>query len=111
MKIASAFWHETMFEYDWNHSIGLPVDRQRNSDEHRTGRAFSTSFTFDDEIGKALINYALIMNISLLSLLLTCYYIFLFKLVNNETDLCVGMNVNSRYKPALHNIIGTFINL
>jgi hypothetical protein len=111
MKVASAFWHETMFEYDWNRHIGLPVDRQRNSDERRTGRAYTSSFTFDDDVGKAFINYASATNVPLLSLWLTCYYIFLFKLVNIDTDLCVGMNVDSRYKPELNNIVGAFINL
>lgn len=111
MKMASAFWHETMFEYDWNLHIAMPTDRQRNSNERRSGRAYTSSFKFDDNIASALIDYASAMNVSLLSLLLTCYYIFLFKLVQTKTDLCVAMNVNSRYKPELNNIIGPFTNM
>lgn len=111
MNMATAFCREIMFEYNWNHHIFLPTDRQRNSDEKPTGRAHSFTFTFDDNLAKTLINYASTMNVSLLTLLLTCYYVFLFKLTPNETDLCVAMNVNSRYKPQFNDIIGPFTNM
>ncbi|CAF1668429.1 unnamed protein product, partial [Adineta ricciae] len=42
-------------------------------------------------------------------LLLACYYAFLFKLTNGEQDLCIGMNINGRYKDELHSIIGSFV--
>jgi hypothetical protein len=111
MKMASAFWREIMFEYDWNHHIVLPHDRQRNSDERRSGRAYTVSFTFDDNTAKVFINYASATDASLLTLFLTCYYVFLFKLTQTETDFCVAMNMNSRYKPEWNNIVGAFVNL
>ena len=103
MKMASAFWRETMFEYDWN--------RQRNSNEKRSGRAYTVSYTFDDKTTKALIDYTSATNVPLLALFLTCYYIFLFKFTQTETDLCVAMNVNGRYKDEFNDIIGPFMNL
>ncbi|CAF0953041.1 unnamed protein product [Adineta steineri] len=36
MKTASAFWHETMFDFDWNRLINLPIAHQRSSDEQQT---------------------------------------------------------------------------
>lgn len=111
MKMATEFWHQTMFQYNWNRPLFLLTDRQRKSDEKRTGRTYTINFTFDNNLSQAFINYASAMNVSLLSLFLTSYYIFLFKLAPTETDLCVAMNVNSRYKSQLNHIIGPFMNL
>ena len=111
MKVARAFWHEIMFAYEWNHHISLPIDFQRYSDERRSGRASTASLTFDDELAKECIKYAAAKSVPLLTLFLTCYYLFLFKLTNIETDLCVAMNMSSRYKPDLNDLIGNFMNL
>lgn len=111
MKVSSSFWHEMMFGYNWNHHLTLPIDYQQKSDKEHIGYDCTTSLKFTDDIAKALIDYVSLMDISLLSLLLTCYYVFLFKLNNDETDLCVAMNADSRYRPELENVIGTFTNL
>ncbi len=111
MKVSSSFWNEMMFGYNWNHHLTLPIDYQQKSDKEHIGYDYTTSLKFTDDIAKALIDYASLMDISLLSLLLTCYYVFLFKLSNDETDLCVATNVDSRYKAELENVIGTFANL
>jgi hypothetical protein len=111
MKISNSFWHEIMFEYNWNHHLTLPIDHQQKSDKEHIGYACTTSLKLTDDITKALIDCASLMDTPLLSLLLTCYYVFLFKLSNNETDLCVAMSIDSRYKTKLENIIGTFNNL
>jgi hypothetical protein len=110
-KVASAFWCEMMFDYDWNRHLDLPIDQQRQFDERRISSAYSSSFKFDDDVAEMLMDYASVANIPLMPIFLTCYYVFLFKFAKNETDLCVGMNVTSRYRPELKNIIGTFVNL
>ena len=107
MKVADAFWHETMFEYDWTRRIDLPVDHQRASNVRRTNYAYTASFKFNDDEAKAFIDYASAQNIPLLALAFTCYFVFLFKLSNGEVDFCVAMDTNSRYRPELKNIIGT----
>lgn len=111
MKVSSSFWHEIMFEYNWNHHLTLPIDYQQKSDKEQIDYPYTTSFNFNHNITKAIIDCALLMDIPLLSVLLTCYYIFLFKLTNNETDLCVAMIINSRYRSELENIIGACNNL
>jgi hypothetical protein len=103
MKMASSFWHETMLEYDWNRQLNLPTDHQQKSNQLHIGCAYTASLT--------LVDYASASDIPLSALLLTCYYVFLFKLANGETDLCVGMSVNSRYTIELQDVIGTFINM
>ncbi|CAF3827398.1 unnamed protein product [Rotaria sp. Silwood1] len=81
-KIASTFWRETMFGYDWNHPADLPIDRQRNYEKPHTGFAYTAGFKFDDDVAKDLINYASTANISLQALSLACFYVFLFKITN-----------------------------
>ena len=36
---------------------------------------------------------------------------FLFKLTNGEKDLCIGMNIDNRYRDELKSIIGLFENI
>ena len=36
---------------------------------------------------------------------------FLFKLTNGERDLCIGMNINNRYRDELMSMIGMFDNV
>ena len=111
MNIEKQFWHQTMFQYNWNRPFLLPTDHQRNSDQKRTGCVHTINFTFDHCLSKDLIDYASTMNVSLSTLFLTSYFIFLFKLAPTETDLCVAMNVDSRCKPQFNDIIGPFMNL
>ena len=44
-------------------------------------------------------------------LALASYYVFLFKLTNGDSDLCIGMNINNRYHNELKSIIGLFENI
>ncbi|CAF4097549.1 unnamed protein product, partial [Adineta steineri] len=88
IEMFSTFWQETMFGYQWNRLFHL-------SSEKRTSRTFSASSIFDSDLTKAIINYVSTTNVSLLNLFLTCYYIFLFKLVPNQKDLCIGMYINN----------------
>ncbi|CAF4068351.1 unnamed protein product, partial [Adineta steineri] len=39
------------------------------------------------------------------------YFIFLFKLTNGQTGLCIAMNINHRYRDELKSIIGLFENV
>ncbi|CAF4860286.1 unnamed protein product, partial [Rotaria socialis] len=111
MKQASTFWHEIMFDYDWDRHLNFPIDHKYKSLEQPTGFAYSTTVKLHDDLATTLSDYASAMKMSLLPLLLACYYLFLFKFTNGETDLCIGVHVSSRDRFELQNIIGTFINI
>ncbi|CAF4066371.1 unnamed protein product, partial [Rotaria magnacalcarata] len=110
MSMAYAFWLEALCNYAIDQPLSLPFDRYRLSDEQRTGRGVSVSFHFGQELSSAFLIYARMSNTTLEQLSLACYYVFLFKLTNGEQDLCVGMNIDGRYKDELHPIIGMFAN-
>ena len=111
MIAANMFWLETLHQCNLDHSLSLPYDRYRLANEQRTGHAISISFNFDQDLSNDFISYASLNNFKVEYLLLTTYYMFLFKLTNGERDLCIGMNINNRYKDELKSIIGLFDNI
>ncbi|CAF3917459.1 unnamed protein product [Rotaria sordida] len=110
MTAASMFWLDTLRDYKIDHSLPLPFDRYRLSDEYRTGREMSVSFDFGEDLSHVFLAYSSSNSITALQLALACYYAFLFKLTNGEKDLCIGMNTHGRYKEELMSVIGMFVN-
>ena len=110
MTAASMFWMDTLHDCHLDRSLPLPYDHYRVSDEHRTGRATSISFDFGQDLSHHFLLYASLNSTTIEHLSLACYYAFLFKLCNSETDLCVGMNTDGRYKEELMSVIGMFVN-
>ncbi|CAF5090396.1 unnamed protein product, partial [Rotaria sp. Silwood1] len=92
MTAASMFWRDTLRNCKIDHSLPLPFDRYRLSDEHRTGRGVSFAFDFGEDISHDFLSYSLSNDIRVEQLALASYYAFLFKLTNGENDLCIGMN-------------------
>ena len=88
IKDDESFWREIMFDYDWNHHINLsvPIDKLESDCDYLSSYKY-----LEDDLTRKFIEYATAHNVSLESLFLTCYYIFLFKLASNETDLCIAM--------------------
>ncbi len=110
MTGASMFWLDTLHDCNLDRSLPLPYDRHRLVDEHRTGRGTSVSFNFGQDLSSRFLIYASSNNIQAQHLALACYYAFLFKLTNGERDLCIGMNVDNRYRDELKPIIGLLGN-
>ncbi|CAF4089084.1 unnamed protein product, partial [Rotaria sordida] len=110
MTAASIFWHETLYDCNLDQSLQLPFDRYRLSDEHRTGRGVFISFNFGEDLSRAFLTYSSSNGITPEQLLLASYFAFLFKLTNGESDLCIGMNTDGRYKEELMSVIGMFVN-
>jgi non-ribosomal peptide synthetase component F len=110
MTGASMFWLDTLHDCRLDRSLPLPYDRYRLMDEHRTGHGTSVSFDFSQDLSHHLLAYASSNEITLETLVLTCYYTFLFKLTNGEKDLCIGMNTHGRYKEEFMSVIGMFAN-
>ncbi|CAF3799439.1 unnamed protein product [Adineta steineri] len=110
MTGASMFWLDTLHDCKLDQPLSLPFDRHRLSNEHRTGRGTSISFDFGQDLSHDFLIQASSNNISLEYLALATYYVFLFKLTNGETDLCIGINTHGRYRDELSSIIGMFVN-
>ena len=111
MTGASMFWLDTLHNCKLDQSLPLPFDRYRLSDEQQLGHRTTVSFTFGQDLSHDALTYASSHNISIQHLTLATYYIFLFKLTNGESDLCIGMNINNRYHDELKSIIGLFENI
>src|ERR1700734_415560 len=110
MNGASMFWLDTLHDCNLDQPLPLPYDRYRLSDEHRTGRGTFHSFDFGQDLSNHFLTYASSNNIKAQHLALATYYVFLFKLTNGEKDLCIGINIDSRYRDELKSIIGMFVN-
>ncbi|CAF4207788.1 unnamed protein product, partial [Adineta steineri] len=112
MTGASMFWLDAFHDCKLDQSLPLPFDRYRLANEHRTIHTTSISFDFGQDLSHHFLIYASSNNISLEHLTFAIYFIFLFKLTNGQTDLCVAMNINNnRYRDELKSIIGLFENI
>ncbi|CAF3939613.1 unnamed protein product, partial [Adineta steineri] len=110
MAGASMFWLDALHDCKLDQPLSLPFDRYRLSNENRTGRGTSISFDFGQDLSHDFLIHASSNSISLEHLALTTYYVFLFKLTDGETDLCIGINTHGRYRDELSSIIGMFVN-
>ncbi|CAF1591872.1 unnamed protein product, partial [Adineta steineri] len=111
MTGASMFWLDALQDFKLDQSLPLPFDRYRLSNGHRTGRGTSISFDFGRDLSHHFLIHASSNSISLEQLVLATYFIFLFKLTNEQTDLCIAMNIDNRYRDELKSIIGLFENV
>ncbi|CAF1548945.1 unnamed protein product, partial [Didymodactylos carnosus] len=108
MTNAEEFWKLSLSDYETGNDW-LPCHCRKS--EKRTLQGSFVRFELDENITEQMLQYALKARVSMFQLCITCYYIFLFKLSNGETDQCVGtVNVN-RYRPELQSIVGMFVNL
>ncbi|CAF4252044.1 unnamed protein product, partial [Adineta steineri] len=110
MTGASMFWLDALHNCKLDQPLSLPFDRYRLANEHRTGRGTSISFDFGQDLSHDFLIYASSNNVSLEQLALATYYVFLFKLTNGQTDLCIGINTHGRYRDEFESIIGMFVN-
>ncbi|CAF4020000.1 unnamed protein product [Adineta steineri] len=112
MTSASMFWLDVLHDCKLDQPLSLPFDRYRLSNEHRTGHGTSISFDFGQDLSHDLLIHASSNNISLEHVTFTLYFMFLFKITNGRTDLCLAMNINNnRYRDELKSIIGLFENV
>ncbi|CAF1500373.1 unnamed protein product, partial [Adineta steineri] len=112
MTGASMFWLDTLHDCKLDQPLSLPFDRYRLANEHRTDRGTSISFDFGQDLSHHFLTLASSNNVLREHLTFAIYFIFLFKLTNGQTDLCLGMNINNnRYRDELKSIIGLFENV
>ncbi|CAF1433641.1 unnamed protein product [Adineta steineri] len=110
MISANMFWHDALHDCKLDQSLSLPYDRYRLTNEYRSGFGTSISFDLDRDLCDIFLQYTSSKNISLEHLALSIYFVFLFKITNGDTDLCIGMDVDGRYRDELKSVIGMFFN-
>ncbi|CAF1363074.1 unnamed protein product [Adineta steineri] len=112
MLEASTFWLDVLHDCKLDQPLSLPSDRYRLANEHRTCHTTSVSFDFGQDLSHDFLTHASSNNIPLEHLTFAIYFIFLFKLTNGQTDLCISMNINNnRYRDELKSVIGLFENV
>ena len=109
MTLSRKFWYSQLEGCNLQHSLSLPYDRSRSSIHHRSGLASTTQLTVNDVTCTSFLKYASSHHLTLFQLGLSIFYVFLFKLSHNQTDLCVGTINANRYRSELYNMIGMFV--
>jgi hypothetical protein len=109
MMSSREFWHSELEGYNFEHSLSLPIDRQRVSTSEHSGLAYIAQINFDDEISMSFLNYASSHNLTPFQLGLATFYVFLFKLTHGQHDLCIASINANRYRSELQDLIGMFV--
>lgn len=105
------YWRETLRGYSWNHLLDLPYDFGIPTSARRSGRCSYVITDVPTEIVQATVTRAEELNVTLLQLTLTCFYIFLIQLSPHNRDACITIANRNRYRPELDNMIGMFVNM
>ncbi|CAF1541834.1 unnamed protein product, partial [Didymodactylos carnosus] len=100
------FWKKMLTDFPFEHHLKLPYDHYLT----KIGSGSSFPFQVDKSMIRQIFRYKQKRNVTMFRLFLSCYYVFLFKLIN-ETDLCVNGLTPNRYRSELGNIIGPFENM
>ncbi|CAF4227212.1 unnamed protein product [Rotaria sordida] len=104
MTLSSDFWYSQVQAYNLECQLSLPTDRQRSSNDPRSGFASVAQISFDDQISRAFLNYASAYKVTPFQLGLATFYAFLFKLTHGQNDLCITCLNANRYKSELENM-------
>ncbi|UJR17611.1 hypothetical protein I4U23_004507 [Adineta vaga] len=106
----SSFWRDLFSNYDFNQKLPIPYSSLSSKTEgDRSGLALLISFELEEELVEQIIQQMNQMNLSLFQLMLTCYFIFLYKLTQQQ-DLCIGFLNANRYHYETQSMIGMFVN-
>lgn len=111
MTAAHMFWVDELYDCQFEQSLSLPYDRYYGTNNNQIGSSIRTSIKLNDHLSHQILNYSLLNNIPIQHLLMSTYFILLLKLTNGERNLCIGTNVDNRYKSELKSMIGLFENL
>ncbi|CAF2830016.1 unnamed protein product [Rotaria sp. Silwood2] len=109
MSISHEFWQSQIDGYDFNYNLQLPYDRHRSTTHERSSDAHSVQFSLSNDVAMAFLAYASSHKVTLFQLALAVFYEFLFKLCNNQSDLCVACLNANRYRPELEDLVGMFV--
>ena len=109
MTPSREFWHSQLEGYNMECPLSLPIDRYHLPTDQRSAVSYNVVITFDNDIMTAFRTYASLRGITSFQLVLSIFYVYLFKLTNGDSDLCISCLDANRYRNELQNIIGMFI--
>ncbi|CAF4137554.1 unnamed protein product [Adineta steineri] len=110
MTLSRSFWYSQLERFNLKRALKLPVDRHRSSVVQRSNLASVAQISFDKELSMMFLTYASLHQITPFQLSLTIFYLFLFKLTHEETDLCIASLNANRHRSELENMIGMFVS-
>ncbi|UJR19788.1 hypothetical protein I4U23_022922 [Adineta vaga] len=91
------FWIEILRDYNVDQMLSLPYDRKHISVKSRSNQVWSTTFNFDLKLLQIFRQCTTKLKTTLENLIFTIYYIFLFKITNDDTDFWIGRNFTDKY--------------
>ncbi|WP_341325219.1 amino acid adenylation domain-containing protein [Methylotuvimicrobium sp. KM2] len=100
-----AYWKKQLA--DCPRLLDLPTDHSRPSVRSFQGATYT--FAMSPELIARLHNLSRLYDVTLFTVLLAVFKILLFR-YSGEKDICVGVPMAGRTKPALENLIGFFVN-
>ncbi|CAF0886697.1 unnamed protein product [Adineta steineri] len=110
MKPSREFWLLELKDYDFEHRLSLSTDQHCLSNDQRSGFASIAQISFDKNISKSFVNYASTHQTTPFQLGMALFYVFLFKLTQDQNDLCISCHNANRHKTELQNMMGMFIS-
>jgi hypothetical protein len=109
MTSSREFWCLQLEGYSLERRLLLSVDRHDSFSRQRSGLTSVAQISFGKDISTSFLNYASFHQITPFQLGLATFYVFLFKLMHGQNDLCISCLNANRYKTELQNIIGMFV--
>ncbi|CAF4229251.1 unnamed protein product, partial [Adineta steineri] len=103
------FWQSHLDGLNLERRIMLPFDRHRLLTDQHSGFAHLIDIPFDNDLIHSFLDYASSQDITPFQLGLTIFYTFLYKLSQNQNDLCISCIHANRYRTELQNLIGMFV--
>ncbi|UJR38887.1 hypothetical protein I4U23_031555 [Adineta vaga] len=107
MNQARRFWSNLLNEYNWNQTLQMGSFRNK---QLRSGHGYSSKLILDQNIVDQIMFCSSTNSITMFSLILACYYIFLFQLNPNQNDFCIAIDVANRFDQQMDQIMGMFVN-
>ncbi|CAF2917639.1 unnamed protein product [Rotaria sp. Silwood2] len=104
------FWEKTLHGYDFTKHIALPYDHRECLTFSRSGRGKTISFELETQLIQSITHFTSETNVSLYQMFLAIYFVYLFKLAQNDPDLYVLSVVANRLHHELHSMVGMFVN-
>jgi hypothetical protein len=99
-----SYWRNQLINYE---VLNLPTDYSRPKEIDYRGA--DVYFEIDEEVSVGLRSLAKELRVSLYSLLLSGYYLFL-RVYSNQDDIVIGSPIANRHYSQIENLIGFFVN-
>lgn len=97
MTLEEQFWFEVLRDYQIDHILPLPYDRQPIISEALGHTIYSTVVQFDSELASRFLDRTAQFESAFEYVTLAIYYTFLFKLANGYKNFYIGQSIPCPY--------------